>query len=92
MAPGRNIAAAKANPTNGYVTDSGTSMAAPFLAGVVGLMLDANYALDDAGIKGTIYPFLVVVCWNRLAAAIGKQSVGPTTRLLICSGNAVRLT
>ena len=55
VAPGRNIAAARANSTNGYVVYSGTSMATPFLAGVVGLMLDANYGLTDGGVKSILY-------------------------------------
>ncbi len=53
--PGYNITAAKANSTNGYTAMSGTSMATPFMAGTIALMLDANYGLDDAGVKNIIY-------------------------------------
>ncbi|MBE3520014.1 MAG: S8 family serine peptidase [Firmicutes bacterium] len=53
--PGRNITAAKANSTNGYVTYSGTSMATPFMAGVIALMLDANYSLTDSQVKNILY-------------------------------------
>lgn len=53
--PGRNITAARANSTNGYVTYSGTSMATPFMAGVIALMLDANYSLTDSQVKNIIY-------------------------------------
>ncbi len=53
--PGRNITAAKANSTNGYITYSGTSMATPFMAGVIALMLDANYSLSDSQVKNIIY-------------------------------------
>ncbi|MDI6893702.1 MAG: S8 family serine peptidase [Bacillota bacterium] len=53
--PGRYITAAQANSGNGYVTYSGTSMATPFLAGVVALMLDANYGLTDAQVKDILY-------------------------------------
>jgi serine protease AprX len=54
-APGRYITAAKANSSNQYVIYSGTSMATPFIAGVVALMLDANYTLTDTGVKGILY-------------------------------------
>lgn len=53
--PGRYITAAQANSGNGYITYSGTSMATPFLAGVVALMLDANYSLADAQVKDILY-------------------------------------
>jgi len=53
--PGRYITAAKANSTNQYTTMSGTSMACPFMAGTIALMLDANYGLTDSGVKSIIY-------------------------------------
>ncbi|MFZ5828141.1 MAG: S8 family serine peptidase [Bacillota bacterium] len=55
VAPGRYINAAKANSSNGYVIYSGTSMATPYAAGVVALMLDANYALTDSNVKTILY-------------------------------------
>lgn len=53
--PGRNITAAKHNTTSSYTTMSGTSMACPFMAGTIALMLDANYSLTDTGVKNIIY-------------------------------------
>jgi len=50
-APGVNISAPKANSTNQYVSYSGTSMATPYVSGVVALMLDANPNLTVAQVR-----------------------------------------
>jgi serine protease AprX len=50
-APGTKITAAKADSVNGYTTLSGTSMATPFAAGTIALMLDANPSLLPSQIK-----------------------------------------
>ncbi|MEH2129657.1 MAG: S8 family peptidase [Nostoc sp.] len=48
-APGVNIYSSV--PNNQYATYSGTSMAAPHVAGVVALMLSANHNLTDAQVR-----------------------------------------
>jgi serine protease AprX len=50
-APGVDITSADAGTTNGYVTESGTSMATPFVVGVALLMLNVNAGLTPAQVK-----------------------------------------
>jgi serine protease AprX len=54
VAPGVAIVSASANTSSGYAGASGTSMATPFTAGVVALMLDCNGGLVPSAIKSTL--------------------------------------
>lgn len=53
-APGYYVMSVEANTTSGYTEMSGTSMATPYTAGTVALMLDSNPALTPTEIKSKI--------------------------------------
>lgn len=53
-APGVFIMAAEMGTTNGYTEKSGTSMSSPFVAGLVGLMLQADSNLTPVQVKAKI--------------------------------------
>jgi serine protease AprX len=53
-APGYQILAAKAGTKDGYIRQSGTSMSAPFVAGVAALILQANPSLAPGDVKAIL--------------------------------------
>lgn len=72
-APGVGVTSARAGTTGGYVGLSGTSMAAPFVAGVALLMLDANPGLTSEEVNGKIRR--TAVDWGR--GCPGTLTPGP---------------
>ena len=63
VGPGVRITSAQAGTVSGYARSSGTSMAAPFVAGVALLMRDHDPLLTPAAIKSTIRA--TAVDWGR---------------------------
>ena len=73
VAPGVGITSATG--PSGYQARTGTSMAAPFVAGVAALMLDANPALSVQQLKDTIMN--TAVDWGRGGDNTVAGSIGP---------------
>jgi serine protease AprX len=73
VAPGIGITSA--TPPSGYAVRSGTSMAAPFVAGVAALMLDTNPALTPQQVKDAITR--TAADWGRGGDNTTGGSTGP---------------
>ncbi|MGQ9617736.1 MAG: S8 family serine peptidase [Candidatus Aminicenantia bacterium] len=54
VSPGHNITSCGKTSSTSYVTMSGTSMATPFCAGVVALMIDANPSITPSTVKSIL--------------------------------------
>lgn len=54
VAPGHNITSCGRSSSTSYVTMSGTSMATPFTAGIVALMIDANPSISPSSVKSIL--------------------------------------
>lgn len=82
-APGTAIRAARANSTNEYITYTGTSMAAPMIAGLAALMLHASngslsydFKIEDYGMTGydKVYGNGLILGHQSIKAAAGSSS------------------
>jgi serine protease AprX len=74
-APGVDVESALAGTTTGYTSLSGTSMAAPFVAGVALLMMDANPAYTNDDVKDAIRS--TAVDWGRGGTNATAGTTGP---------------
>jgi serine protease AprX len=73
-APGVFIVAAKAGTVSDYVQYSGTSMSSPFVAGLAGLILQANLSLTPAQIKSKIAA--TAIDWDASGGGTGGLTAG----------------
>jgi serine protease AprX len=74
-APGVAVTSALTGTTTGYVTQNGTSMATPFVAGVALLMRDANPGLTPDGVKAAVTA--TAIDWARGGDNRTAGSTGP---------------
>ncbi|MEH1850373.1 MAG: S8 family serine peptidase [Nostoc sp.] len=78
-APGVNISSTI--PGNQYATYSGTSMATPFVAGVVALMLSANHNLTD----GEVRQIVTQTAQHSTQTTTSEDIASPTLNSMIAS-------
>lgn len=78
FAPGVDILSANANDVGGYIYNSGTSMAAPHVAGVVAQMLEAQPSLTTAQVEQNLI--------SASTKSVISNTAGSPNRLLFLSG------
>lgn len=80
FAPGVDILSANANNVSGYIYNSGTSMAAPHVAGVVARMLEAQPNITTAQVEQALI--------DSSTKNVVSYPAGSPNRLLFLSGDA----
>ncbi|MEQ9498029.1 MAG: S8 family serine peptidase [Deltaproteobacteria bacterium] len=85
FAPGSNIVSASHSNTNGSATMSGTSMAAPHVAGAAALYLAADRTLSPAAVRDTLVERASL---DRLSGVDAANGYGPSPNRLLFVGSA----
>jgi len=78
-APGESIASAESGSGNDRISESGTSMASPFVAGVAALVREAHRSWDPAEVKTAVMNTAAADVWtgeNRTGLRLPPMRVG----------------